>query len=67
MRKPRNLSFAQAARVGVPSTTASNALRRAGTLPSDIVLVLGAFGMLGSAVVPLAKGIGCQVITAYKV
>jgi NADPH:quinone reductase-like Zn-dependent oxidoreductase len=65
-RKPHNLSFAQAARVGVPFTTAAIALRRAATLPSDTVLVLGAAGTVGSAAVQLAKGMGCQVITASR-
>lgn len=65
-RKPSNLSFAQAARVGVPFTTAAIALRRAATSPSDIVLVLGAGGTVGSSAVQLARGIGCKVITASR-
>lgn len=49
--KPKSLSFAQAACVGVPFTTAALTLRRANTSSSDTVLVLGAAGSVGSAVV----------------
>jgi NADPH2:quinone reductase len=66
VRKPHNLSLTQAARVGVPFTTASIALHRAGTLTADIVLILGVAGTVGSAVVQLAKGMGCKVITASR-
>jgi len=47
--KPANLSFIQAASVGVPFTTAALALRRAMVKITDIVLVLGASGAVGSA------------------
>ena len=42
--KPGNLSFAQAAAVGTPYTTAMITLLRARTKPSDVVMVLGATG-----------------------
>jgi NADPH:quinone reductase len=47
--KPSNLSFAQAATIGVPFTTAALALHRANVQSIDVVLVLGASGAVGSA------------------
>ena len=65
-KKPSNLSFAQAATVGVPFTTAALALRRALLRPSDTVLVLGASGAVGSAACQLAQNQGCRVLTAAR-
>ena len=65
-RKPSNLSFAQAAMVGVPFTTAALALKRAQTQPTDVVLVTGASGNVGSAICQLARLKGCKVLTAAR-
>lgn len=62
VEKPKNLSFAQAAAVGTPFTTAAIALRRAGVKAGETVLVLGATGQVGSAVANLAKLWGCKVL-----
>ena len=62
VEKPKNLSFAQAASVGTPFTTAALALRRAGAKSGESVLVLGATGQVGSAVVNVAKSWGCNVL-----
>lgn len=64
--KPKDLSFVQAATVGVPFTTASLVLRRAGAEEGETVLVLGANGAVGSAVVQLAKMKGCKVLSATR-
>ena len=64
--KPKNLSFAQAACIGVPFTTASLILKRSAAKEGDVVLVLGASGAVGSAVVQLAKSIGCRVLSATR-
>lgn len=63
---PQNLTFAQAACVGVPWTTAFIVLHRAQTISSETVLVLGSTGAVGSAVVQLARAKGCRVITASR-
>ncbi|SCV04280.1 LAME_0H17194g1_1 [Lachancea meyersii CBS 8951] len=65
-RKPRNMSYAQAACIGVPFTTAKWALRKACPKGSETVLIIGAFGSVGSAAVQLAKTIGCRVLTAGR-
>ena len=64
--KPSNLTFAQAATIGVPFTTAALALRRASVQPTDVVLVLGSSGSVGSAACQLAKNQGCKVLTAAR-
>jgi NADPH:quinone reductase len=64
--KPKNLSFVQAATVPVPFTTASLVLRRASAKEGDVVLVLGANGAVGSAVVQLAKSIGAKVLLGTR-
>ena len=64
--KPSNLTFAQAATVGVPFTTAALALRRANIQSTDVVLVLGAFGAVGSATCQLARERGCRVLTGAR-
>jgi NADPH2:quinone reductase len=63
---PKNFTFAQAASVGVPWTTAFIVLHRAQTIATETVLVLGATGAVGSAVVQLARAKGCKVITASR-
>jgi NADPH:quinone reductase len=64
--KPKNLSFVQAAVVPVPFTTAALALRRAGAKKEDTILVIGATGAVGSAVVQIARGIGSRVLLATR-
>ena len=64
--KPSNLSFAQAATVGVPFTTAALILRRAMLRSTETVLVLGATGAVGSAVCQLAERKGCRVLRAAR-
>ena len=63
---PSNLTFTQAACVGVPFTTAFTALVRAQLRSSDTILVVGASGAVGKATVQLAKAKGCTTITASR-
>lgn len=65
-RKPSNISFAQAATIGVSFTTASITLRRGQVSPGDVVMILGATGSVGSAATQLAISRGCKVITASR-
>ncbi|KAF2157087.1 GroES-like protein [Myriangium duriaei CBS 260.36] len=64
--KPKNLSFAQAATLGVPFTTAALGLHRAQVKAGESVLVIGASGSVGSAACQVAKQIGCKVLTAAR-
>ena len=64
--KPKALSFVQAATIGVPFTTASLVLRRAALKKGETVLVLGANGAVGSAVVQLAKSLGAKVLAGTR-
>lgn len=61
-RKPANLSFAQAAAVGVSALTALQALIDVGRVESGHkVLITGASGGVGSYAVQLAKAFGAKV------
>jgi len=61
-RKPRNLSFEQAAVVPVSGLTALHALTDVGRLqPGQQVLIIGASGGVGSYAVQLAKALGAEV------
>jgi NADPH:quinone reductase-like Zn-dependent oxidoreductase len=64
--KPKNVSFAQAAAVGTPFTTALTALMRARTTQNDVVMVLGATGSVGSAVMQVAQSMGCKTISVGR-
>lgn len=64
--KPSNLSFTQAATIGVPFTTASLTLKKASLKKGETVLVLGANGAVGNAVVQLAKARGARVLRATR-
>jgi NADPH2:quinone reductase len=64
--KPKYLSWAQAASIGVPWTTAYIALKRAQVISSDIVLVMGSNGAVGAAATQLAADMGCKVLTAAR-
>ncbi|MFP5494705.1 MAG: zinc-binding alcohol dehydrogenase family protein [Gammaproteobacteria bacterium] len=64
--KPSHLSFAQAASLGVPYTTAWDALERSGVTKGTRLLVIGANGAVGSAALALAKIRGAQVLGAVR-
>lgn len=62
-RKPRSLSFEQAAGVPIAGETAYRSLYEAGGLePGQTVLIHGAAGGVGSAAVQIAKAGGARVI-----
>ena len=62
VRKPANVTFAQAATVPVSACTALRALRDNGRLTAgQKVLVLGASGGVGSYAVQIAKSMGAEV------
>lgn len=63
---PDNLSFVQAATIGVPFTTAWIALERARVTADDTVMVIGAYGAVGTAACQLARARGARVITAAR-
>jgi NADPH:quinone reductase-like Zn-dependent oxidoreductase len=60
--KPANVSFEQAASVGISGSTALQGLRDRGRVgPGQKVLILGASGGVGSYAVQLAKAFGAEV------
>jgi NADPH:quinone reductase-like Zn-dependent oxidoreductase len=62
IKKPANLTFEQAAAVGVSATTALQLLRdNAKVTPGQKVLVNGASGGVGSYAVQIAKALGAEV------
>jgi NADPH2:quinone reductase len=65
--KPANLSFEQAAAVGVPFVTAWSALADAGQFSAhDAVLIIGAAGAVGSAAVQIARWRGARVLGVVR-
>jgi NADPH:quinone reductase-like Zn-dependent oxidoreductase len=64
--KPKSLSFVQAASLGVPYTTAWDALERSQVDGTMRLLVIGANGAVGSAAIALAKVRGAQVLAAVR-
>jgi NADPH:quinone reductase-like Zn-dependent oxidoreductase len=67
--KPANLTFAQAAAVGVSATTALQLLRDNGNVqPGHNVLINGASGGVGTFAVQIAKAFGAEVtgVTSTK-
>jgi NADPH2:quinone reductase len=64
--KPKSLSFAQAASLGVPYTTAWDALQRSLVDGNTRLLVIGANGAVGSAALALARVRGAQVLAAVR-
>lgn len=64
--QPEALSFVQAASMGVPYTTAWDALQRSGVVAGTRLLVIGANGAVGSATLGLAKVLGAQVLAAVR-
>jgi NADPH2:quinone reductase len=65
---PQGMDLKQASVIGVPWTTACVALTRAGAKKGETILVFGAGGAVGGAVVQLAKSslFGCRVLTAGR-
>jgi NADPH2:quinone reductase len=63
---PASLTFARAAVLPVTSLTADLALRTAAVGSGDSLLVIGAGGMVGGAVVQLAKFLGVQVVAVVR-
>lgn len=64
--KPESLSFVQAASLGVPYTTAWDALQRSGVGIDTRLLVIGANGAVGTAALALAKVLGARVLAAVR-
>lgn len=64
--KPTHLNFAQAASLGVPYTTAWDALERSGVGKGTRLMVIGANGAVGSAALALAKIRGARVLAAVR-
>ncbi|KMN09687.1 quinone oxidoreductase family protein [Pseudomonas helleri] len=65
-QQPEALSFVQAASMGVPYTTAWDALQRSGVVAGTRLLVIGAKGAVGSATLGLATVLGAQVLAAVR-
>jgi NADPH2:quinone reductase len=67
VEKPKNLSWEEAAGIGVPFVTAIEGFRRAG-LPSggETVLVMGVNGKVGQAAVQIASWRGARVIGVVR-
>jgi NADPH:quinone reductase-like Zn-dependent oxidoreductase len=62
VKKPRNLSFEQAAAIGVAGLTALQGLRDQGKVtPGQHVLIAGAGGGVGTFAVQIAKALGAHV------
>lgn len=59
--KPASLSFAEAAALCFGGTTALHYLRKAALQPGQSLLVIGASGAVGSAMVQLARHLGARV------
>jgi NADPH:quinone reductase-like Zn-dependent oxidoreductase len=59
--KPDNLSFEEAASLSFGGTTALHFLRKAGLTAGEKILVIGASGGVGTAIVQLAKHMGAEV------
>jgi NADPH:quinone reductase-like Zn-dependent oxidoreductase len=67
VEKPKNLSWEEAAGIGVPFVTAIEGFRRAG-MPKqgDTVLVMGVNGKVGQAAVQIASWNGSRVIGVVR-
>ncbi|KAM0125539.1 hypothetical protein ACHAPC_001330 [Botrytis cinerea] len=65
--KPKCLSWTQASAVGVPYLTAYLMLEKAAARAEDVILIFGARGAVGKAVIELANAKGLKTITASRV
>lgn len=63
---PEQLSFSQAAALGVPYTTAWDALQRCQVAQGTRLLIIGAAGAVGSAAIALGKALGADVLAAVR-
>jgi NADPH2:quinone reductase len=67
VEKPRNISWEEAAGIGVPFVTAMEGLRRAGVPKSgETVLVMGINGKVGQAATQIATWRGARVIGVVR-
>ena len=67
VEKPKNLSWEEAAGIGVPVVTAMEGFRRAGMPKQDeTVLVMGVNGKVGQAAVQIASWHGARVIGVVR-
>ncbi len=67
VRKPGNISLAEAAGIGVPFVTAIEGFRRAGMPKAgDRVLIMGLNGKVGQAAAQIASWCGAQVIGVVR-
>jgi NADPH2:quinone reductase len=67
VEKPKNLSWEEAAGIGVPFVTAMEGFRRAGVPKnSETVLVMGVNGKVGQAAVQIASWNGARVIGVVR-
>ncbi len=67
VEKPRNISWEEAAGIGVPFVTAMEGFRRAGTPTSnETVLVMGVNGKVGQAAAQIASWHGARVIGVVR-
>ena len=67
VEKPKNLSWEEAAGIGVPFVTAMEGFRRAGMPKKDeTVLVMGVNGKVGQAAVQIASWHGARVIGVVR-
>ena len=67
VEKPKNLSWDEAAGIGVPFVTAMEGFRRAGMPKNDeTVLVMGVNGKVGQAAVQIASWHGARVIGVVR-
>lgn len=64
--KPKSLNFSQAASLGVPYTTAWDALQRSLVGAETRLLVIGANGAVGSAALALGRILGARVLGAVR-
>lgn len=61
VKKPENLSFEEAVALPFGGTTALHFMRKAGLKPGEKILVVGASGNVGTALVQLARHAGAAV------
>lgn len=62
VRKPEGVTWEQAAAIGVPVSTAHQALVSLGVAPGTTLLIHGGSGSVGRAAIQLARGMGAAVV-----